>query len=216
MDSLDKQPKQKKMDMTFGTWNIRNMYRAGLLRAVAEEISKYKLGLVRVQEVRWDGGGTEPAGDYTFFYGKGNENYELGTGFFVHKRIISAVKKLQFISDTMSYIIIRGRWCGIIVLNVHAQTEDKIYDMKDRFYEELVHIFDKCPKYHKKHLLGHFSAKVGGEDIFKPTIDNESLHKISNDNGVRVVHSFFIHSFFLYVNSTNPISQGIGYRISHY
>jgi exonuclease III len=59
------------MDMRFGTWNVRSMYRAGLLRAVAEEISKYKLDLVRVQELRWDDGGTEPAGECTFFYGKG-------------------------------------------------------------------------------------------------------------------------------------------------
>jgi hypothetical protein len=36
---------------------------------------------VRVQEVRWEGGGTEPAGEYKFFYGKGNENLELGTDF---------------------------------------------------------------------------------------------------------------------------------------
>jgi hypothetical protein len=50
------------------------MYRAGSLGAVAGEISKYeyKLDLVGVQEVRWDGGDTEPAGEYTSFYGKGN------------------------------------------------------------------------------------------------------------------------------------------------
>jgi hypothetical protein len=31
------------MDMRFGTWNVRSMYRAGSLRAVAEEISKYEI-----------------------------------------------------------------------------------------------------------------------------------------------------------------------------
>jgi hypothetical protein len=43
----------------------------------------------------------------------------------VHKRIISGVKRVEFVSDRMSYIILRGRWCHIIVLNVHAPTEDK-------------------------------------------------------------------------------------------
>jgi hypothetical protein len=64
------------MDMRFDTWNVRSMYRAGSLRAVTEEISKYKLDLVGVEAVRLDGGGIEPAGEYTFFYGKGNENHE--------------------------------------------------------------------------------------------------------------------------------------------
>jgi hypothetical protein len=74
------------------------MYRAGSLRAVVKEISKYKSHLVGVQKVRWDGGGTEPADEYTFFYGKGNENNEIRTGIFVHKRTISAVKGVQFVS----------------------------------------------------------------------------------------------------------------------
>jgi hypothetical protein len=55
----------------------------------------------------------------------------------VHKRIISAVKRVEFVSDGMSYIILRGRWCYIIVLNVHAPTEDETDDVKDSFYEEV-------------------------------------------------------------------------------
>jgi hypothetical protein len=35
--------------MRFGTWNVRSLYRASLPRIVAEEISKYNLGLVGVQ-----------------------------------------------------------------------------------------------------------------------------------------------------------------------
>jgi exonuclease III len=65
------------MDMRFGTWNVRSLYRAGSLRTVAEEVSKYKLDLLGIQEVRWGGGGTESAGEYTYFYGNGNENHEL-------------------------------------------------------------------------------------------------------------------------------------------
>jgi hypothetical protein len=73
-------------------------------------------------------------------------SFNLGTAFFIHKRIVSAVKRVEFVSDRMPYIILRGHWCNIIVMNVHAPTEDKIDDIKDMFYEELEQVFDKLQK----------------------------------------------------------------------
>jgi hypothetical protein len=101
---------------------------------------------------------------------------------------MSAVKGVEPVSDRMSYIILRGHWCHVIVPNVHAPTEDKTDDVKDSFCEELERVFDKFPKYHMKILLGDFIARVGREDIFKPTIWNKSLHDISNDNGVTLIN----------------------------
>jgi hypothetical protein len=43
----------------------------------------------------------------------------------------------------MSYMTLRGRWCNIIVLNVHAPREDKSDDVKDKFYEEIARVYDQ-------------------------------------------------------------------------
>ena len=44
------------------------------------------------------------------------------------------MKGVGFVSD-MSYtrIVLRGRWCNIIVLNVHAPSEEKSADSKESF-----------------------------------------------------------------------------------
>jgi hypothetical protein len=49
-------------------------------------------------------------------------------------------------------------------------------------------------------LEGDFIAKVGREDIFKPTLMNEGLHEISNVNCVRIIN--FVTSKNLIVKST--------------
>jgi hypothetical protein len=67
-------------------------------------------------------------------------------------------------------------WCDIIVLNVHASSEEKIDDIKDRFHEELEHVFDKFPKYHMKILLGDFNAKVRREVIFNHEWGRRGIH----------------------------------------
>jgi hypothetical protein len=79
-------------------------------------------------------------GVYFFLWQRAGKS-SIGKSFFVHQRIVSAIKRVEFVSDRMSYTVLRGRWCNIIVVNAHAPTEEKGDDSKDGFYEELEGVF---------------------------------------------------------------------------
>jgi hypothetical protein len=108
------------------------------------------------------------------FSGKGNDTHELGTVFFFVRESYQQLRGLSLLVIGY-YIIRRGRWLHIIVLNGHAPTEDKTDDLKDSFY--MKRVIDKFPKYRIKILLD-FSASVGREAIFKPKIGNETCTKL--------------------------------------
>ena len=80
--------------------------RSGSLTTVARELARYKRDLVGIQEVRWD---TVRGGDYIFFVWKRKQKSSIGYRIFVHHRIVSVVKRVEFVSDRMLYIVLRGR-----------------------------------------------------------------------------------------------------------
>jgi hypothetical protein len=66
--------------------------------------------------------------------------------------------RVEFVSDAMSYLILRGRWCYSYV---YSSTQHKFGDKQDILYEELGCVRDQFLKSPMKILLGDFSAKVG-------------------------------------------------------
>jgi hypothetical protein len=64
----NKYQKQKKkfLGNKVRVWTVGSLYRAEYLMTVSRELSKHELDLLGVQEVIWEGGGTDSAGEYTF------------------------------------------------------------------------------------------------------------------------------------------------------
>jgi hypothetical protein len=85
-----------------GTWNVRSLYRAASLTTAPRELAIYKINLVGVQGVRWDKVDMARAGGFYFFYGKRNENHQLEI--FLHHRILSAVRRAEFVSNSDSSV----------------------------------------------------------------------------------------------------------------
>jgi hypothetical protein len=100
--------------MRFGTWNVRSLYKSGPRTAVARESERYKLGLVGTQELERQRGRYKNRG-LNLLCGKGNKIHQFETEFFVLHRIISEVKRVAFVSDRMSCIVMRGCSRNIIV-----------------------------------------------------------------------------------------------------
>jgi hypothetical protein len=84
--------------------------------------------------------GTVKAGDMFFFFlEKVKKIFNWGEDLCVPQNSVSSK---YFVSDRMSYIIRRGRWCNIMFPNAHAPTEENIDAPKECFYEGLEKVFD--------------------------------------------------------------------------
>lgn len=82
---------------------------------------------------------------------------------------------------------INSRPIDFILVCVHAPTDMSEDNMKNTFYEDVDRTYDRLPGNTIKIVLGDLNAKCGKETHFLPIIGSESVHNISNDNGLRVI-----------------------------
>ena len=73
------------------------------------------------------------------------------------------------------------------MINVHAPTNEKTDEIKEVFYNLLDQNMNQIANSDIKIILGDFNAKVGKENIYKPTTGNESLHNKTNKNVIKMI-----------------------------
>jgi len=95
---------------------------------------------------------------------------------------------------------LKAKWFSCTLINVHAPTSEKMEEIKEEFYSFLEQNINQIARLDIKIIVGDFNAEVDKESIYKPTIDNESLHNETNNNGIKMIQ--FAISDGLNVSST--------------
>lgn len=175
--------------MNIGTWNVKSLYRSGTAQNLINEVKKYNVDIMALQEVRWTDNGECNIDGYSILYsGRADQRHFEGVGFCLSSTARRSLADLKTYSERIIVITLKCKWFNLSIVNVYAPTEDKEDNEKDLFYSEVQKVIDEVPKHNILMVVGDMNAKVGREiNAFGPAIGNESLHETSNNNGTRLV-----------------------------
>lgn len=132
------------MVLRFGTWNIRTLLQAGTMNSIVDEIIRYRMDMVALQEIRWKGKGDTKKKEFTmYFSGDENKQGQHGVGFIVLKKMKKSVLGFNPVSERICTLRIKGKFHNITFINIYAPTEDASEETVEQFYEDLQNICDK-------------------------------------------------------------------------
>jgi exonuclease III len=126
---------------------------------IADEISKYRIDIAALQEIRWQGIGKINKKDYTFYYGgRAEKTGQAGTGFIILNRTMrNRILQFEMINKWISKIRRAGKLKNITILSVYTPTNDMDKAIRD---DNLDRAFKLIPKYDLKVITGDFKAQI--------------------------------------------------------
>jgi len=154
------------------------------LKELAEELTRTRLEIVALQEIRWSGNGVIKQKNFSLYYsGAKTQTGQAGTGFILLGKIRDNVIGFEAVNDRLCKLRLKGKYNNVSLINIYAPTEDKADTEKENFYEELQQIIYQTPKSDTTLVLGDANAKIGKEDIYNEVSGKHTLHEYSNTNG---------------------------------
>jgi exonuclease III len=172
--------------MWLATWNVQSLDCAGALQNLKDLLRRYGIGIAALQEMRWKNKGIIKSEEFTIIYSGGEDN-TFGTGFIIHKKYKHAIMNYEMCNVRLCTLRIKGTFFYTSLISVHAPIEEKEEEKMDEFYDKLSEIYNNLPGHDVKMILGDFNAKIGREGLYQSITGKESLHKVCNDNGWRLV-----------------------------
>ncbi|XP_039297373.1 craniofacial development protein 2-like [Nilaparvata lugens] len=148
---------------------------------VYNEMQKFNLDILALQEVRWKGSGRIDKKDFSLYYsGNPEKSGMYGTAFMINANLRKSVLGFEPISDRVCRIRIKGRFWNTSMISAYAPTEEAPEEDKVTFYDQLAGLCGRVPKHDIVLLLGDFNAKIGKEVFLAEVAGKNTLHDECN------------------------------------
>ncbi|XP_069980154.1 craniofacial development protein 2-like [Penaeus vannamei] len=142
-------------------WNVRTLFKKGLLDNVLREMGRLDIGVLGLYEVRWKEAGTFRKNDSTVIYSGGNK-HQRGVGMILYKQTSKSLLWHWALSDRVILVKIKGNPFNISIIQAYAPTSDADDEIDSFFFNETL---DKAYNQYKstevKIVMGDINAKVG-------------------------------------------------------
>ncbi|XP_023724036.1 craniofacial development protein 2-like [Cryptotermes secundus] len=144
------------------------------------------------------------------YSGKAEGNKEYGVAFVIEQEFKSAIIDFKPMSERICTLRIRTTFFNMTLMNVHTLTEEKEEEVKDYFYQQMEGTYDSIPSNDIKVILRDLNTKTDKEKEYRGVIGTESLHDITNHNGINLID--FAESKNLIIRSTYFLQKNIHKR----
>jgi len=82
---------------------------------------------------------------------------------------------------------LKAKWFSCTLINAHAKTNEKMEKVREEFYNFLQQNMTQTANSDIKIILEDFNVKGGKGGTYEPTFGNESLHKETNKNEIKMI-----------------------------
>jgi exonuclease III len=181
-------------DFQLNTWNVRTLASPGALESLIRELAHYGVNITAIQETKLKNNKTLSLLKHSVYLSNSGNARAPGVGYIVDAKWTAAVIDWNPVSERICVLRVRGKFFNYSLINAYAPHNERPDEEKDDFYSQLDDIYAHCPRRDCKIVIGDLNAKVGREEIFRPTIGKFSMHRETNENGLRLISYAAAHN----------------------